>query len=140
MASKVTSAAQWATGAEAPYWEALADGVLALQKCAQCQRWHWPAVWRCGDCGSWEHVWEAVEPTGRVFSWTRTHHKFDGLESLPTPFVIAVVELPKAGGVRLTGLMKDNPAHIHIGADVRGVPGSTVYAGAAVPAWHWATT
>ena len=57
-------------GADHPYWEALRDGRVSQQQCSDCQQWHWPAVYRCSHCGSWEQQWHEVEPRGRIYSWT----------------------------------------------------------------------
>ena len=125
-----------ATGADAPYWDGLLAGELRLQKCTGCNRWHWPAVWRCSDCGSWEHAWQGVEPSGKVYSWTRTWHAFGGLEGITKPFVIAVVELAAAGGARLTGIM-DDPGKVEIGQSVSGMITSTPFGNSLVPAIRW---
>tara|TARA_R110002072_G_scaffold93924_6_gene208002 strand:- start:4232 stop:4642 length:411 start_codon:yes stop_codon:yes gene_type:complete len=127
-----------ATGADSPYWDGLLAGELRLQQCAGCQSWHWPAVWRCSDCGSWDHVWSHVEPAGTIYSWTRTWHGFGGLEGISKPFVIAVVELADAGGVRLIGIL-DAPGEIHIGQDVSGTITTTPYGSNEVPAIRWRT-
>ena len=37
---------------DAPYWRALSDQRLVMQRCDICGRWSWPAVCRCGDCGA----------------------------------------------------------------------------------------
>lgn len=113
-----------AAAADAPYWQALAESALRLPRCAQCQRWTWPAAWRCGCCGSCSQQWIAVEPHGRVYSWTRTHHAFAGAEWLPLPYVSLLVELPQAGGIRLLGALQGEEQPLSIGAAVRGVFGT----------------
>ncbi|PKP82740.1 MAG: DNA-binding protein [Alphaproteobacteria bacterium HGW-Alphaproteobacteria-18] len=130
----------WSTGADGPYWDGLARGQLMLPVCGGCGRWHWPAVWRCGDCGSWDHGWQQVVPAGRIYSWTRNWHPFGGLESLKVPFLIGIIELEAAGGARLMGLVEEAGTPVKIGAPVAGTFGSTMYAGRAVPAIHWRTS
>lgn len=130
----------WSTGADAPYWDGLADGRLMLPRCGGCGHWHWPAVWRCAACGSWDHEWHHVEPAGRIYSWTRNWHPFGGLESLKLPFLTGVVALEAAGGIRLMGLIEEAGAPVKIGAPVTGTFATTDYAGRAVPAIHWRTT
>lgn len=119
-------------GADAEYWEALAKGSLKMQQCCGCGTWHWPAVWRCGECGSWEQGWREVVPRGRVFTWTRTHHDF-GWPVVALPYVSVIVELDGAGGKRLNGVMADAGGAVHIGQRVTAEPwqfkweGETVY-------------
>jgi uncharacterized OB-fold protein len=125
-----------AVGAEAEYWDGLMAGELRLQRCARCAAWHWPAVFRCKDCGSWDHVWEPVDLAGSVYSWTRSWHPFGGLEALEKPFVIAVVQLKGGGGARLVGIM-DDPGEVRIGQSVTGRTTTTIHAGEPVPAIRW---
>ena len=92
-------------GAEGPYWDALAQGRLMLPRCDGCGKWHWPAVWRCGACGSWDHAWHEQPLAGTVFTWTRTHHRFAGTEGLDRPYATALVLLD-AVPIRLNGLIE----------------------------------
>jgi uncharacterized protein len=126
-----------AVGAEAPYWDALLAGRLALQKCAQCDVWHVPAVWRCSACGSWEHVWEDVPMRGEIFTWTRSWHRFGGQEEMATPFIAVVVKLEGANGARVMGLLDTDTPGVAIGAKVTGARADTVYAGNSVPSIRW---
>lgn len=125
------------TGADGPYWQALAAGTLQLQRCAQCAHWHWPAVWRCAHCGSWEQRWEPVEARGTVFSWTRSWHAFGGAEGLDLPYVSMIVELPHAGGRRLLGVLEGDASQLAIGAPVRGATSFTGSDGRNIPALRW---
>jgi uncharacterized protein len=133
----MTTAAQLATGAEEPFWQALLEGRLSLQKCAGCKEWHWPAVWRCSDCGSWEHVWEEVPMRGEIYTWTRTWHPFGGLDALERPFVTLVVALEGGGGARLMGILEGAAEGVAIGQKVVGRVAETEYDGRAVPAIRW---
>lgn len=126
-----------AVGAEAPYWQGLNDGRLVLPRCKGCGRWHWPAVFHCPACGSWEMAWEDVEPRGAIYSWTRNWHRFGGLEALDIPFITATVALPQAGGIRLMGLVEPGDAEIAIGMAVAGQFSTTRCFGSDIPAIHW---
>lgn len=123
-------------GAEAEYWDGLLAGELLLQRCADCRAWHWPAVFRCAACGSWEHIWEKAALTGQVYSWTRSWHPFGGLEAIDKPFVIAVVQLDGGGRARLVGIM-DDPGGVRIGQPVTGRITATPFGDGAVPSIRW---
>ena len=123
-------------GAEGRYWEALVEGHLELPQCAGCGRWHWPAVWRCGDCGDWDHAWKATPLTGTVFAWTRTWHRFGGAESFGSPFVSALVQLAEVP-VRLIGVLEANESALRIGAAVTGRIDRTPFGEHAIPAIRW---
>lgn len=131
-----SAATAYSVGAEAEYWDALLAGELRLQRCAGCKTWHWPAVFRCAECGSWEHEWEPVALTGKVYSWTRTWHAFGGIESIGKPFVIAVVALEGGGGARLVGIM-DDPGDVHVGQPVRGRITTTPFGAEQIPSIRW---
>lgn len=124
-------------GADGRFWEALKAGRLEMPRCSQCGRWHWPAVWRCGDCGSWEQAWANVPAEGRVFAWTRTHHAFAGTEGIGVPFVTVVVELPAAGGLRLTGVLEGDETGVAIGAPVSGRITETEWDKITIPTVRW---
>lgn len=131
---------QLANGAEAQYWQALLEGRLELPRCAECERWHWPAVWRCAECGSWKHDWVNLPMQGKIFTWTRCWHRFGGLENFDLPFVILVVELPAANGARLLGLLKsgsDVEASPRIGASVHGRVSQIEFHDETIPTIYW---
>jgi hypothetical protein len=123
-------------GAEGPYWDGLAEGRLVLQQCKGCSKWNWPAVWRCGDCGSWEHHWVEQPLTGTIFSWTRTHHRFGGTEGLELPFTTVLVTLESVP-VRLQGLVEGAEEGIRIGTKVLGHIASTPFGDANIPSIRW---
>ncbi len=129
-----------AEGADGGYWRALEAGRLDLPRCAGCRRWRLPAVWRCGHCGSWDQAWEPVPMQGRIYSWTRTHHAFAGNEAFDLPFVTVVVELPAAGGLRLTGPLEGESGNLAIGDPVEGRVSETPFRGEAIPTICWRLT
>ena len=129
--------AGFSEGADGRYWTALRAGRLELQQCDGCSRWRWPAVWRCGDCGSFDLTWKPVPMAGRIYSWTRTWHPFGGIEGIGKPFVSLIVELAGVGGRRLVGILEDAPQSPQIGAAVEGFVSSTSFEGADIPTIKW---
>ena len=108
-------------GLDAEFWAGLAEGELRLPICAACNEWIWPAQPRCADCGSTLIESRAVEPSGTIYSWTRTHYPFVDVRNDELPYVVLLVELPHAGSVRVLGQYGgDQSDDIEIGRRVRG--------------------
>jgi uncharacterized OB-fold protein len=101
-------------GLDAPYWEGLRTGEVRIQRCGDCGRWIWTPRVICPACHSFRLKWPVVEPSGTVYSWTRTWQPFAPELSGHVPFVVVLVELASAGGRRLVGVLHDGD-----GADVR---------------------
>lgn len=123
--------------ADARYWRALEEGRLELPVCGGCGRWQWPAVSRCGECGSWDSEWRQVTPRGTIFSWNRTRHPFAGTEQLEPPYVSVLVELADAGRIRLLGLFARDGGTPAIGQRVTGRVGTMRYLDRQLPAITW---
>ena len=110
-------------GADGPYWDALEAGGFCISRCGGCGKWLWPAHFRCGACGSWDIDWEAVEPRGTVYTWTRNHAVSDVLKErrADLPYITLLVELPQAAGARVAGVLAGSDQGLQIGSPVRGV-------------------
>ncbi|MBT8766750.1 Zn-ribbon domain-containing OB-fold protein [Metapseudomonas boanensis] len=124
-------------GADGEYWAALAQGKLKMQRCDGCGHWNWPAVWRCGECGSWEQSWHEVEPRGRIYSWTRSWYDFGAPRDLPVPYVSVVVELDGAGGKRLLGTLDTSDLEPAIGQRVSARPRADEFEGEPLLSLRW---
>jgi uncharacterized protein len=109
-------------GADDRFWESLEEGEFRLPRCADCKRWMWPAHFRCGHCGSWDQLWEPVEMSGRIYSWTRAHYAFDRTKKRTEdlPYVVVVAEVPGADGARVVGVLAGPDEGVRVGAEVRG--------------------
>lgn len=130
-------AVSFTSGADQPFFEGLMRGEVCVPACKGCGRWHWPAVFRCSDCGSWDMTWKSVSPKGCIYAWTRTWHKFAGAEAFVPPYVSVVVELSDAPGVRLLGTLAGTDGSFGIGSPVRGRPAAVQSGGVAVPTLSW---
>ena len=109
-------------GADQQFWDALGRGEFRLPRCAQCQRWYWPAHWRCGACGSWDFDWVEREARGVVYSWTRTWYAFDRIKERAedVPYVVVLAEVADSGGARVMGVLEGSEDGLRIGAAVVG--------------------
>jgi hypothetical protein len=127
-------------GIDAAFWQGLNVGELRIQRCPECRHWKWAPTWRCPGCGSWEMRWEAVEPTGEVYSWIRTHQSFAPEFNAVTPYVSLMVALPHAGHVKLLGSLVGDESGLCCGAPLEGViqPASGKTGNQAIMRWQLA--
>lgn len=123
-------------GAEGPYFDALLDGRLELPRCDGCGRWHWPAVWRCGDCGGTAQGWHERAIAGSVFTYARTHHPFGGTEHFARPFTTVLVSVADTT-IRLAGVLEGDEAGLRIGAPVTGRVDRTRFGESSIPSLRW---
>lgn len=109
-------------GLDAPYWDGLREGRLLLQRCRSCRGWQWGPEWVCHRCHSFDLGYDEIEPRGTIYSHQRVWHPVHPALAEQGPYVIVLVELPQAGGVRVVGnLLGDPHQELRIGASVRGV-------------------
>jgi len=82
-----------------PWWEAAADHRLVVQRCAACEHTRLPPAPVCPECRSAQSDWQEVPGRGRVYTYTIVHRPIAAGQVLP--FVIAVIALEDAGGLRI---------------------------------------
>jgi uncharacterized OB-fold protein len=87
----------------APYWAALNEGRLDLQRCGECRAWRWPARAICHRCLSFRCAWEATDGRGRIASWVVTHQAFAPGWAEALPSVVVSVALDVAPEIQLLG-------------------------------------
>lgn len=92
-----------------PFWEACRRGVLAIQRCTGCGAWRHPPSPVCWRCRSFAHEWAAVSGRGTVYSHALVHRAFLPALEERVPYVVLVVALDDAPGVRLVSNLVDAP-------------------------------
>ena len=97
-----------------PYWDALREGRLRLQRCAACGVIrHYPRP-VCASCFSMDVTWIDAAGTGTVHSWTETHHPFLPELRETVPYVLITATLEE--GVRLLAQLRGSQTGLQIGA------------------------
>ena len=122
---------------DAKYWEALSEGRLVMQQCQGCARWKWPAVSRCGECGTWYPEWKEIPLSGVLYGWTRNWYPFAGTEGIGVPFVAVLAALPHADDKRLLGLYEGDESLIKIGLPLKGRVDRTIFGDLKIPSIRW---
>jgi uncharacterized OB-fold protein len=90
-------------GVDAGFWEAARRHELALQRCRSCGTFQAPPEWVCHRCHSRDLAWEVVPGRGRIFSWIRVHHAAHPALRGALPYLVVLVEVDHADGVRQIG-------------------------------------
>jgi uncharacterized protein len=109
-------------GLDHGYWDGTRQHELRIQRCQACRRWQWGPEWICHRCHSFDLAFEAVEPRGVLFASERVWHPVHPALVDAVPYVVALVELPHADGVRVVGnLLGDASVDVPIGSPVRAV-------------------
>jgi uncharacterized protein len=103
----------------APFWEATRQGLLSLQRCTACARFHHPPVPLCPECHSSRFEYRPVSGRGTVYQYTVMRQaRVIGFEDL-VPYACVVVEIDEQPGVLLMGNLVDaDPFDAHVGMRV----------------------
>ena len=106
------------TPTSAPFWRALKEGVVKLQRCAECETWVFYPRNRCSNCLSDALEWHEVPGTGSLYTFTIARQPTSPHFANEVPQRLAVVQLDE--GVRLTTtLINVADADIRIGMRLR---------------------
>lgn len=109
-------------GLDAPYWEGTRNHELTVQQCHSCGTHQWGPEWMCHNCQEFDPEWVTIEPKGVIYSWERSHHAVHPALSDAGPYIVALIELPHANGLRMVGnLLGDPMQDITIGSSVEAV-------------------
>ena len=100
-----------------PFWQAAAEHRLVVQRCNDCGRTRLPPAPICPACRSSASDWHELSGRGEIYTYTTVHRPVAAGQELP--FVIAVIALEDAGGVRMiSNLVGAAPDDVRIGAPV----------------------
>lgn len=96
------------TAATGPQAEALRQGRLLFQVCADCARWRALVAPVCPRCGGRGWDWRAAAGGGTVVSWVRYHRAYVEHYKSLVPYVVLCVDL--AEGFRIFGRLSGSDA------------------------------
>jgi uncharacterized OB-fold protein len=103
----------------APYWEGARNETLKVQRNPKTGVYQWPPQWIAHDTQTFELEWVEVEPRGIICSWTRAWHPVHPALRNSGPYIIVIVGLQHAGGIRMLGNLLGDPRQVvEIGAEV----------------------
>jgi len=76
-----------------PFFAAVGEGRLAVQRCDSCSAFRWPPLSGCPECRSRETTWTDVAPSGTVWSFVVYHRAFAASLKNDIPYTVLMVEL-----------------------------------------------
>jgi len=115
-----------------PFWLAAAEHRLIVPRCGTCGTYRMPPGPFCPVCRSQAVDWQEVSGRGTVYSYTVARHALIPELAGSLPYVVGVIELDGAPGVRLVANVIDTPvATVTIGLRVElvweDVDGISIY-------------
>jgi len=125
-----------------PFWDGVSSHRLVVPRCSACSAWIWQPRPLCPRCHAPDPEWVEVSGAARVVSWTALHPPVLAVWADKLPFVILLVELDDAPGVRMIGqlvaddgeLLRSEGTEVSIGAELV-VRWRVDEAGQTLPAW-----
>ncbi len=90
-----------------PWWRAAAEHRLVVQRCSECSHLRLPPTPVCPQCRSADADWQEISGKGELYTFTVVHRPVAADQALP--FVIAVIELEGAQGLRMISNIVDTP-------------------------------
>lgn len=102
-----------------PFWDALRDERVVVQRCDACGSWVFYPRARCTNCLSDALTWTEIRGTGRLRTWSVTAQPTVPMFADEMPQIIAVIETDE--GIRMTSTMvTDDPTSLRV--DARVIP------------------
>mgnify|MGYP003344262247 FL=1 len=93
-----------------PFWDALGEGKVTLQRCDDCGAWVFYPRSHCSNCLSPSLTWTGVSGRGKIYTYTIAHRPTAPHFADASPQFIAVVELEE--GVRMNSVIEIGRAHV----------------------------
>ena len=105
------------TPAHEPFWNALREHRLEIQRCDRCGRFRFIPTELCPFCGSPTATWTPVAGTGEVYTYTIVHRAPTPAYQEDAPYVIAHVTLDE-GPRMISTIVGCAPDDVEIGMRV----------------------
>jgi uncharacterized OB-fold protein len=90
-----------------PFWSALRERKLVVQRCDACQTLRFPPELGCFECGSMASTWQPMSGRATLWSWTVGHPPLLPFFAERAPWPVVVVQLEE--GPRMVTNIIDVP-------------------------------
>ncbi|MGX7680172.1 Zn-ribbon domain-containing OB-fold protein [Jatrophihabitans sp. DSM 45814] len=102
-----------------PFWLATREHRLEIPRCVKCGLFRFPPSPFCFNCTHQEVEMVQVSGAGSVYTFTVARHAVVPMLAPYVPYVVAVVELDDAPGVRMiVNIVESDPEAVEIGSKV----------------------
>ena len=98
-----------------PYWDGCREGVLRLQRCADCARFQFYPRCICSHCTGTRLEWQTVSGRGVLASYTVVQRGISA--GYPAPYVVALIDLAE-GPRMMSSVTGAEPEELRVGAAV----------------------
>ena len=103
----------------APFWAAAAAHRLVVPRCKDCSTFRMPPAPFCWNCQSQSVEWVELGGRGSVYSYTIARQPLVPALAAAVPYVVALVDLDEAPGIRLVLTVVDaDPESVDVGHPV----------------------
>lgn len=99
-----------------PYWAALQERRLTVQRCGGCGDIVWPAHYLCPECSSDDLAWVECSGHGRVYSWSTVFRGPTPIWAEIAPYTVGFIEMDE--GYYLFAQIEADPEEITVGSPV----------------------
>lgn len=117
---------------EEPFWAALAEHSLRLQRCDECAHVWYPPGPVCPRCLSVSWHWQPMAGRGRIVAWTVFHRQY--FPEFPPPYIAASAVLDEGPlivanvvGIAASDLRIDLPVVLEFVEARLGTEGGCIY-------------
>lgn len=86
-----------------PFWQAIREGEIRLQRCDGCSTFRWPPRAICNRCFEFDASWQRVSGRGRIVSWVKTHQVFAPAFRDAVPYFVVQVALEDQVDILMIG-------------------------------------
>lgn len=100
-----------------PFWAAVAEQRLVLQRCTSCNHVRFPPRHLCPQCWSSDMEWFTASGRGHVHSFTVVHRAPTPVFQKKAPYVITIVDLEE-GPRMVSNIVGEDALDIRIGDPV----------------------
>jgi uncharacterized protein len=99
-----------------PFWAAVREHRLELQRCTVCGRWEWTPQVVCSHCLTDTLAWTPVSGLGTVYTYSVVNRPQS--DAFGTPYVVSMVELDE-GPRLMANVVGIPPDEVRIGMRVQ---------------------